>query len=78
MCDKNILVGLKWCFSFDYQSNLLYAIECWLIKKTQVQRLLVIDMRMIRYMHGYTRLDGIRNSDKVAVAPIEDKWVRLD
>ena len=54
---------------------LLYGSECWPIKKPQVQRLMVADMRMIRYMCGHTRLDRIRNevTKKVGVAPIEDK-----
>ncbi|XP_070029931.1 uncharacterized protein [Nicotiana sylvestris] len=36
----------------------------------------VADMRMLRWMCGYTRLDRIRNEvirDKVVVTPIEDK-----
>jgi len=37
---------------------------------------MVVEMRMIRWMCGYTRLDKIRNEvirDLVKVAPIEDK-----
>jgi len=55
---------------------LLYGAECWPIKKSQVQRLMVAEMRMIRWMCGYTRLDRIRNvviGERVGVAPIEDK-----
>jgi len=54
----------------------LYGAEYWLIKKTQVQRLMVAEMRMIRWMCGYTRLDKIRNvifREKAEVAPIEEK-----
>jgi len=43
------------------QPTLLYVAECWPIKKTQVQRMMVAEMRMIRWMCGYTRLDRIRN-----------------
>ena len=56
--------------------TLLYGVECWPIKKTQVQRLMVAEMRMIRWMCGYTRVDRIRNvviRERVGVAPLEDK-----
>ena len=55
---------------------LLYGAECWPIKKTQVQRLMVAEMRMIRWMCGYTKMDRIRNvvvRERVRVAPLEDK-----
>ena len=60
------------------RSTLLYGVDCWPVKKTQVsvQRLMVADMRMIRLMCGFTRLDRIRNEvirEKVGVAPIEEK-----
>jgi len=54
----------------------LYGSECWPLKKTQAQRLIVAEMRMIRWMCGFTRLDRIRNRvirNLVEVAPIEDK-----
>jgi len=54
----------------------LYGTECWSIKKTQVQKLMVEKMRMIRSMYGYTRMDKISNGvirDLVKVALIEDK-----
>ena len=46
------------------------------MKKAQVQKLRVAEIRMIRWMCGYTRTDRIRNEvirDLVKVAPIEDK-----
>jgi len=46
------------------------------MKKTHVQRLMVAEMRMIRWMCGYTRLDKIRNveiRERVGIAPLEDK-----
>ena len=55
---------------------LLYGAECWPIKKTQVQRLMVAEMRMIRWMCGYTKMDRIRNvviKERVGVAPLEEK-----
>ena len=54
----------------------LYGSECWPIKKTQVQRLMVAEMKMIRWMCRYTKMDKISNRvirDLVRVAPIEDK-----
>ena len=54
----------------------LYGSECWPMKKTQVQRLMVAKMKMIRWMCGYTRMDRISNRairGLVKVAPIEDK-----
>ena len=55
---------------------LLYKVKCWPIKKTQVQKLMIVETRMIRLMCGYTKLDTIRNvtiREKVGVVPIEDK-----
>jgi len=55
---------------------LLYGLECWPIKKTQVQRLMVAEMRMLRWMCGYTRLDRLKNETirkSIGLAPIEDK-----
>ena len=55
---------------------LIYGTEGWPIKKAQVQRMMVAEMRMIRWMCGYTRMDKIRNdviTEKVGVAPIEHK-----
>ena len=54
----------------------LYGSECWPIKKTQVQRLMVAEMRMIRWICGYMRIDRISNGvirASINVAPIEDK-----
>jgi len=55
---------------------LLYRVECWPIKKSQVQRLRVAEMRMIHWICGHTRLDKIINEvirGKIGVASIEDK-----
>ena len=56
--------------------TLLYGTECWPVKKNQVRKLMIVEMRMIRWMYGFTRLDKIRNEmirKKVGVAPIEEK-----
>jgi len=55
---------------------LLYGAECWMIKKSHVQRMRVAEMRMIRWICGHTRLDKIRNEvirGKIGVASITDK-----
>ena len=57
-------------------SAVLYGSECWPIKNTHVQRLIVTEMRMIRWICGQTRIDRISNgviSDLVKVPLIKDK-----
>jgi len=41
-----------------------------------VERLMVVEMKMIRWMYSFTRLDRIRNEvikERVGVVPIEEK-----
>ena len=55
---------------------MIYGAKCWPIKKSQIQRLMVTEMRMIRWMCGYTRLDRVTNvlmRERVGVAPLEEK-----
>ena len=55
---------------------LLYEVECWPNKKSQVQRIWVAEMRMIHLICGHTKLDTIRNElirGKIGVASIKDK-----
>jgi len=77
LCDKRMPVRLKGkVYRTVVRPVILYDSECWPIKKTQVQRLMVAEMRMIRWMYGYTRMDKIENEvirDLVKVTPIEDK-----
>jgi len=77
LCDKRVPLGLKGkVYRMVVRSAALYGSECWPLKKTQVQRLMVAEMRMIRWMRGFTRIDRIRNwviRDLAKVAPIEDK-----
>ncbi|PHT40147.1 hypothetical protein CQW23_19001 [Capsicum baccatum] len=54
----------------------LYGMECWPVKKTHIQRMKVVEMRMLRWMCGCTRKGRIRNEvirDKVGAALVEDK-----
>jgi len=77
ICNKRMLVGLKGSVYFMVvRPAVLYGFECCPIKKTHVQRLMVAEMRMLRWMYDYTRIDRIRNAvirDLVKVASIEDK-----
>ena len=60
--DKKIPFRLKGkVYRMVIRPALPYGAECWQIKKSQVQRLTVAEMRMIRCMCGFTRLDRIRN-----------------
>ncbi|XP_070035945.1 uncharacterized protein [Nicotiana tomentosiformis] len=83
MCDKKVPPKLKGKF---YRAVVrppkLYGAECWAAEKSQTQKMKVVEMRMLRWMYGHTRLDKIRKDDiqeKVGVAPMDDKMreVRL-
>ena len=77
LCDKRVSLGLKGkVYRRVVRPAILYGSECWPLKKLQVQRLMVAEMRMVRWMCGFTRLDGIRNvviRNLAGVAPIEEK-----
>ena len=60
LCDKRMPVGLKGkVYRMVVRPAVLYGVECWCIKKTQVQKL--AEMRMIRWICGYMRIDKISN-----------------
>jgi len=80
LCDKKITLRLKGrVYHMIVRPTLLYGAECWPIKKSQLQRMRVAEMRMIRWMYGHTthtRSDRIRNGVigvKIGVTPIKDK-----
>ena len=81
LCDKRLPARLKGkVYQMVLRPALLYGSECWPIKKIQVQRLMATEMRMIRWMGGYTRMDRIMNEvirDWVKVAPIKDKMRQI-
>jgi len=70
-------VGLKGkVYRMEVRPDVMYGAECWPMKKTQVQKLMVAEMRMIRWICGYTRMNKVSNGvirDLAKVAPIEDK-----
>ena len=56
--------------------TLLYGAESWPIKRSHIQRMKLVEMRMIRWLCGHMRLDKIRNEvirGKIGLASIEDK-----
>ncbi|XP_019261992.1 PREDICTED: uncharacterized protein LOC109239855 [Nicotiana attenuata] len=62
--------------------TMLYGAECWLVKNSHSQKMRVAEIRMLRCICGFTRLDKIRNGDirvRVGVSPVGDKMreVRL-
>ncbi len=55
---------------------MLYGSECWAMKESYVSKMRVAEMRTLRWMSNYTRLDKVRNESirkKVGVALIENK-----
>ena len=77
LCDRKFPTRLKGKFyRVAIRPTMLYGSECWAVKKAQVRKIEVAEMRMLRWMCGHMRLDRIRNEvfrDKLGVAPISDK-----
>ena len=58
---------------------MLYVAECWPTKRRHIQQLSVVEMRMLRWICGHTRLDRVRNDDihdRLGVTPIEEKLIQ--
>ena len=77
LCDKKIPDRLK---SKIYRTVIrpvaLYGAECWPATKEVERRLSAMEMKMLRWMAGVTRLDRICNEDirnRFGVAAISDK-----
>jgi len=81
LCDKRVPLSLKGkVYRMVVRPAVLHGSECRPLKKTQVQRLTVAEMRMVRWMCGFTRMDRVRNCeirDLAKVAPIEEKMREL-
>ncbi|XP_035838805.1 uncharacterized protein LOC110908170 [Helianthus annuus] len=77
LCDKRFPTKLKGKFyRVAVRSAMLYGTECWATKKTQMRKMEVAEIRMLRWMCGHTRLDRIRNEvirERLGVARISDK-----
>jgi hypothetical protein len=58
---------------------MLYGAECWPTKRRHIQQLSVVEMRMLRWICGHTRLYRVRNDDirgRLGVAPIEENLIQ--
>ena len=79
ICDRKVPKKLKGKFyRTAIRPAMLYGSECWALKGQQEKKLGVAEMRMLRWMCGYTRLDKKRNEyirNDIGVAPIEAKMV---
>jgi len=77
LCDKKVPLGLKYkVYRMVVRQAVPYGSECWPLKKTQIHRLMVAEMRMVRWMCGFTRMDRVRNGvirDLAKVTSIEEK-----
>ena len=61
---------------------MMYGAETWTVKKAQEKKLDVVEMRMLRWMSGVTKLDRIRNeiirgTQKVGEIPTKVQESRL-
>ncbi|KAF3636779.1 hypothetical protein FXO37_25287 [Capsicum annuum] len=55
---------------------MLYGAKCWLVKNSHIQKLKVVEIRVLRPMCGLTRRDKVRNEiirEKMRVTSVEDK-----
>ncbi|KAH0452368.1 hypothetical protein IEQ34_019667 [Dendrobium chrysotoxum] len=77
LCDRKVPLKLKGKFyKMVVRPAMLYGAECWPLKEKHNSKLSVAEMRMLRWMSGFTLRDRIRNEhirEKVGVAPVEDK-----
>lgn len=77
ICDDKIPLRLKGkLYKTMIRPAMLYGVECWPTKKVHIQKLMVAEMRMLRWMCGLTLRDRVGSyfiRGKVSVAPIEDK-----
>ncbi|PKA63692.1 hypothetical protein AXF42_Ash016976 [Apostasia shenzhenica] len=77
LCDRKISSKIKGKFyKTVVRPAMIYGAECWPAKKKHTNKINVAEMRMLRWMCGYTRKDRMRNEyirKKVGVASIEDK-----
>ena len=77
LCDKKMPLKLKGKFyRVAVRSAMLYGAKCWPVKHIHIQKLKVVEMRMLRWMCGLTGGDRVRNEiirEKVGVASVEDK-----
>ncbi|XP_009796009.2 uncharacterized protein [Nicotiana sylvestris] len=77
LCVKNVPPKLKGkSYKAVVRPSMLNGAECWPVKNSNIQKIKVAKMRMLRWMCGHTRLDKIHNKDiqkRMGVAPVDDK-----
>ncbi|KAH0468862.1 hypothetical protein IEQ34_002094 [Dendrobium chrysotoxum] len=77
LCDRKVPLKVKGkLYKMVVRPAMLYGAECWPLKEKHNTKLSVAEMRMLRWMSGFTLRDRIRNEhirEKVGVAPVEDK-----
>ncbi|WP_227626107.1 hypothetical protein, partial [Klebsiella pneumoniae] len=77
LCDKKVPIKLKGKFyKMVVRPIMLYGVECWPLKEKHRSKLSVTEMRMLRWMSGFTLKDRMQNEyirNKVGVAPVADK-----
>ncbi|KAL3503855.1 hypothetical protein ACH5RR_033696 [Cinchona calisaya] len=77
LCDHKIPLRLKGKFyRTAIRLEMLYGSEYWAMNYTHEQKMGVAEMRMLRWMCGYTKMDKIRNEhirEKIVVAPTDEK-----
>ena len=80
LCDKRVPQKLKGKFyRTTIRPAMLYGAECLPTKRRHVQQLSVVEMHMLRWICGHTRMDRVWNDDirdRLMVAPIEEKLVQ--
>jgi hypothetical protein len=80
LCGKRVPQKLKGKFYMTaIRLAMLYGAECWPTKRRHIQQLSVVEMCMLCWICGHTRLDQVRNDDicdRLGVAPIEEKLIQ--
>ncbi len=62
LCDRRISLRVKGkVYKTVVRPAMMYGAETWAVKKAQEKKLGVAEMRMLRWMSGFTKLDRIRN-----------------
>jgi hypothetical protein len=77
ICDRRMPLKLKGkIYKTIIRPVVLYGSECWATKVSDERRLHVMEMRMMRWMCGVTRMDRMRNEyirESLKVAPVTEK-----
>ncbi len=62
LCDCKVSNKLKEKFyCTTIRPAMLYGSECWTLKMSYVSKKRVTEMKMLRWMSNYTKLDKVRN-----------------